>query len=97
MILFSFVWLLFYTLILMWQVTERKGEAILGQPGSTEECPPQKNWRNQKLEETREEQLKAIPGERSGLTSRCQMEAQLIQNGIWGKKREAVRVNELIL
>lgn len=46
---------------------------------------------------TSKEQLKAIPGKRSDLISRWQMEVQLIQNGIWGKKRKAVRVRKLIL
>ena len=47
--------------------------------------------------ETRKEQLRAIPGKKLGLISKCHIEVQLIQNGIWGKKTKAVRVNKLIL
>lgn len=42
-------------------------------------------------EDTRQEKLRAIPGKKSGLISRCQMEVQLIQNRIGGKKRKNVK------
>lgn len=102
MILFSFVWLLFYTSIVTVAI-ERQGEAIVGQAGDLGHRgipDPPTPTEVKKLGgegETRKEQLKAILSERSGLISRCQMEVQTIQDGIWGKKRKAVCVNELIL
>lgn len=101
MILLFFLSLLFYTLAVTTASNRKEGRnhfraSLAAWFGAWRNSRPAHHHRS-KQEETRKEQLRAIPGKKWGLISRCHVEVQLIQNGIWGKKTKAVRVNKLIL
>lgn len=101
MILLFFLSLLFYTLTVTAAGNREEGRnhfrtSLAAWFGAWRNSRPAHHHRSNR-QETRKEQMRAIPGKKLGLISRCHIEVQLIQNGIWGKKTKAVRVNKLIL